>query len=183
MKRIALIAVLLFGLTSAADARVMDVFHFSGNEWVTWSTPSKYGFIGGFIAGGAYVAIGSQTDMIDNALVDEKEPDEIMGDDSGKDVISTLIMYLQDDSEKDLARYFIKGLPSNKIVDGLDALYKNRHHRRIRVVDAVYLVRKQYEGASAEEILATIEYLVSGKNIQKLHYKDKAGKFKAVTFP
>jgi len=183
MKKIALLSVLLLCFISTANAQVMDVFHFSGSEWVKWDTPSKYGFIGGFIAGGAYVAIGSQTTMIDKAPVNPDRPEVVQGDDADGDVISTLIMYLQEDSEKDLARYFIKGIPSNNIVEGLDNLYKNRHHRGIRVVDAIYLVRKQYEGASTEEIRATIEYLISGKDIKKLHYKDRSGKFQAVTFP
>jgi hypothetical protein len=183
MKKIALLILLLLSFVSSGYAQVTDVFQFSGHEWAKWDVPSKYGFIGGFIAGGAYVAIGSQTAMINRPLEVKTESGELIGDSDKKDVVSTLIMYLQDDKEKDLTRYFIKGFPSNQIVNGLDVLYKNHHHRRIKVVDAIYLVRKQLEGASTEEINATIEYLISGKNIKKLHYTDRDGKFQAVVFP
>jgi hypothetical protein len=183
MKRIALSIILLLSFASSGQALVTDVFQFSGYEWARWDSPSKYGFIGGFIAGGAYVAIGSQTEMVNKPQESKIESGELAGSSDNKDVVTTLIMYLQDDKEKDLARYFIKGVPSDQLVNGLDALYKNRHHRGIKVVDAIYLVRKQLEGASREEINATIEYLISGKDIKKLHYTDANGKFQAVIFP
>lgn len=181
MKRTLLLTALLFAFVSTGYAQVLDVFHFSGNEWVKWDIPSKYGFIGGFIAGGAYVAIGSQTEMINKDM--KKEEISIGKPGEKKDEISSLIMYLQDDNEKDLARYFIKGIASDQLVAGLDELYVNPHHRSIKVVDAIYLVRKQIEGASSDEINATLEYLISGKDIKKLHFTDRNGKFQAVTFP
>ncbi|MBI4844128.1 MAG: hypothetical protein HY809_07395 [Nitrospirae bacterium] len=182
MKRVLLIALLFFS-ASPCRAEVLDVFQFSGNEWVKWDSSLKYGFIGGFIAGGAYVAINSQTELIDRPAGDKEPSSGIQDDSSKKDIISSMIMYLKDDKENDLTRYFIKGVPSNKIVKGLDELYVNPHHRGIKVVDAVYLVRKQIDGASSEEIAATIEYLISGKDISKLHFKDKSGAFRAVRFP
>jgi hypothetical protein len=183
MRQIVLLIVLLVCFVSPGYAQVTDVFQFSGHEWVRWDVQSKYGFIGGFIAGGAYVAIGSQTEMINKPLGGKAGSSERVDSSDHKDVISTLIMYLQDDKEKDLTRYFIKGITSDQIVKGLDMLYRNQHHRNIKVVDAIYLVRKQLEGASPEEINATIEYLMSGKDIKKLHYTDKEGKFQAVIFP
>lgn len=181
MKRTLLLIGLLLSFTSTGYAEVLDVFHFSGNEWVKWDVPSKYGFIGGFIAGGAYVAIGSQTEMINKNI--KKEEVLIGKPGEKKDEISSLIMYLQDDNEKDLARYFIKGIASDQLVAGLDELYINSHHRSIKVVDAIYLVRKKLEGTSSDEINATIEYLISGKDIRKLHFTDRNGKFQAVIFP
>jgi len=186
MIRRVLLAAMLLCFASTGHAQLMDVFQFSGYQWVKWDTPSKYGYIGGFIAGGAYNAIASQTGMIDKmpdkGQVPEDKADKA-GDTAKKDVITSLIMYLQDDEVRDLTRYFIKGIPSNEIVNGLDQLYMNHHHYGIKVVDAIYLVRKQHEGASKEEINATIEYLVSGKDMTKLHYRDKNGKFQAVKFP
>ncbi|MDO8283152.1 MAG: hypothetical protein Q7U10_11125 [Thermodesulfovibrionia bacterium] len=181
MKRTFLLIALLFSFVSTGNAEVLDVFHFSGNEWVRWDVPSKYGFIGGFIAGGAYVAISSQADMINKDMKNEEVSTKKPGE--KKDEITSLIMYLQDDNEKDMTRFFIKGIASDKLVAGLDELYINSHHRSIKVVDAIYLVRKKIEGVSSDEINATLEYLISGKDIKKLHFTDKNGKFQAVTFP
>ncbi len=70
-----------------------------------------------------------------------------------------------------------------QIVEGLDVLYSDFKNRNIKINDAIYVVKRQIEGASEEHIEAMLQYLRSGKKTEKLMYKDSDGNTIYIVFP
>lgn len=175
-----------------ADAELQDVSNFDGNNWTEWQASQKYSFISGFIAGTASVVrtnLQAQDEKHDSEkasqiyysylIPDEKKPKNTF---SRKEV-SLLLENRKEDFNADLYRHMIIGITNGQIVEGLNLFYGDFKNKQIKLEDAIYVVKKQIKGGTAEEIEAILQYLRTDKDFKKLFYTDKDGKKKYVRFP
>jgi len=82
-----------------------------------------------------------------------------------------------------LDKYYVADTTGKQIVDGLETFYFEPKNQKIKIKDAVYLVKKQIQGASSEEIEVLCQWLRSDPDPKKRYYKDKDGKMKSISFP
>lgn len=82
-----------------------------------------------------------------------------------------------------LAEYFIGNMSPGQIISGIDSLYGDFKNKQIKLLFAVYIIKKQINGGSAEEIEAILQYFRSNMDPGKLAYIDKDGKKKMATLP
>lgn len=188
---ILLILVLLF--PPSAIAEMQDVSKFDGNDWRGWDILLKYSFIGGFIAGTAYVIennMQSQDKNFDSDkaskvyfqhyfVPDDKKPKNTFS----RNEVSLLLGKRKEYFNVSLISYIIFEISNDQIVDGLNLLYNDFKNRQIKLKDAIYIVKKQIKGASPEEMEAIFQYLRADKEFSKLFYTDKEGKKNWATFP
>jgi hypothetical protein len=65
----------------------------------------------------------------------------------------------------------------------MDKIYEDFKNRRIKIQDAIYVVRKQIRGTTEEEVEAVLQFLRSEKKWEKYLYKNKAGVEVTIDFP
>jgi hypothetical protein len=200
MKKYVLIGGLfIFLLPIFSFAEINDVSDIDGNVWRTWEISRRYNFISGFILGTLYVVdknisldetfdkdkswkaylayVGFENDSEGNW----KEINKVL---FSKDEATQILKYERQERTVSLLRYQIVGITNSQIVDGLNLFYSDFRNRQIKISEAIYVIRKQVQGASAEEIEAISEWLRTlGRDYMKLQYKDKSGKLKFATFP
>ncbi len=171
-----------------------DVSEMDGVEWLGSSFVYKISFISGFMAGVAY-AVHYNVDFPNVNEERVKQIQKIMASSytdkqkqGDKQIFSRndLLIYYQNATRlrsEFLKNYAIYEITAGQIVAGLDKLYEDFKNRRIRVQDAIYIVRKQIKGASEEEVEAALQYLRSDKDSEKIRYKKKSGEVAWVDFP
>lgn len=128
-----------------------------GDDWAGFSELTKAGYVLGFMSGSSSVVIGN---MQKNA----------------KDRASKA-------RNGQLVQYSFGGISPGQIIAGLDSLYGDFKNKQVMLILAVYIVKKQIAGASAEETEATLQYLRSNMDSSKLYFTDKDGKKKMVILP
>jgi hypothetical protein len=67
-----------------------------------------------------------------------------------------------------IQRYAMSGITIGQMISGLDELYKDYKNVNIYIQEAIYVVKKQINGSSSEEIEAILQYLRSGRDYNKL---------------
>jgi len=124
-----------------------------GNDWINYNAWNKVGFISGMIIG-VSLAIHYKPDKniiiefsnkLDNKLKD------YLPESSDLEELNTFI--------KHLYRISLFNITVGQLKDGLDEFYKDFSTRRIKIIDAIYVVKMQIEGKSPELIEAQILYL------------------------
>jgi hypothetical protein len=137
-----------------ATKRIIDI---DGNDWAGYSEAIKAGYVIGFLSGSYGVIAGNIQ--------------------KGKDRGSKA-------RNSQLGQYFIGGISPNQIISGLDSLYGDFKNKQIRLIFAVYIVKKQISGGSAEEIESILQYMRTDMtDPSKLNYIDKDGKKKMASLP
>jgi len=84
-----------------------------------------------------------------------------------------------------LQRYAIYYVSARQIVEGTDILYKDFKNKGIKINDAIYVVKRQIEGTSPEDIEKILIYLRSNyENVESLITRDKnGGVINSIQFP
>jgi len=140
---------------SEASAEKKDILEDDGTDWTTYSNSLKIGYVGGFIAGAGVV----------------------------KNKFSGWEDDLENEVSKELYKIYMNeislvGITVGQIQDGVDAFYKDFSNRRIKIVDAIYVVKMQINGDDPELINAQIRYLkmqpIDLKIFDECHKKIKA---------
>lgn len=160
-----------------ASLRVLN-----GNDWKNWDHEKRLGFIDGFISGSDWVAMNSLFPDSDFFPNDEKGRTIRQGaqalwdqvtNEAGQSILNKrassekkytateVLLYSMYDSYKKNDLYnkaIIKTLDA-VIVNGLNQFYLDRANAKVLISNAVYLVKKQLNGAPAEDINELLPYL------------------------
>lgn len=139
---------------------VVDCF---GNDWQEWDKNEKIMFTMGFLNGSYYVVEENKCENMQllNRLTTE----------SGKKVSEFSQGLAENEKIRNsiLQRFSFYKITVGQIIEGLDILYKDFKNRGINISDAIYVVKRQIEGTSPEDIEKILIYLRSGKeNIRAL---------------
>lgn len=158
----------------------------NGNDWqglgeseVDGATLEKTTFIAGFMCAINYV-VGRNMYEVNRYLIKLKT-------EKGEKVSE----YLQGSASHEkirnsqLKRYSIYNITVGQIVEGIDILYKDFKNKGIRISDAIYVVKRQIEGTSPEDIEKILIYLRSNyENYESLVTRDKnGGVINSIEFP
>ncbi len=132
IKKILIFCILIFFIIfiSEASAEIKNVLENDGTDW--W----KIGYVGGFITG---------------AMVAKWE-------------FSICVYRLESEVDKEICneglnRIDITGITVGQIRDGVNAFYNDFSNRRIKIVDAIYIVKMRIKGEDPELIDSQIRYL------------------------
>lgn len=180
MRRFAGIFFILIFILFMGNAWAEYISNYDGNTWIGWDDSTKNAFIVGFMSGCNIVVeenqMGIAAKMYDLA-VKEKKP---------KKTISEIFSHALDEKfrNEELKKYSLINIAAGQMSDGLNTLYQDFKNRNIKITDAIYVVKKQIQGASAEEVEGVLLFLRSGKvELDNLRIIDKEGKSKLITFP
>lgn len=158
-----------------------DISENDGNNWRTWDRVKKVFFIEGYIFGSSKVIKENYDSISDD--YNEKDGNQIyldyyasfldtIEDESKKILFSNKETKLIIDKEtifknNRLRRYGIFNITVGQMGDGLDVLYEDFKNRSIPITDAIYVVKKQINGASNDDVERILLYLRSGKTNRK----------------
>jgi hypothetical protein len=176
----------LVGYGYAAGVEDLD-----GNDWVNMDKVSKMSFAGGFLVGSSYV-IKENTVPLPNSYNPEEASklyfDGYIGGERkrlSRQEIDIMLHRVEASRNEKLKNYSISKIRWYDITEALDTLYNISKNRSIKVTDAIYVVKKQTEGVSQNEIERILKYLLEGKkDISPLMVIDEKGKvLKIISFP
>lgn len=149
-----------------------------GNEWqemgeseVDGATLEKTTFIEGFMCAINYV-VERNMDELEQSLMKHATEE-------GEKVSEFLqgAVFQEKSRNINLQRYSIYNITVGQTVDGIDILYKDFKNKGIKISDAIYVVKRQIEGTSPEDIEKILIYLRSNyENYEPLITRDKTGK-------
>lgn len=182
---------LLFLAPLSGSAQQKTIEDNDGNDWRGWVPQHKISFIMGFIAGAHYVI----TYNIDNT----KYGGENFTPQKGSEIylsffdakkktftrqeVELLMEYGAYSQVIALGKYSVGNIIIGQILDGLDSFYGDFKNRKIKISDAIYVVKKQIQGASSEEVEMLCQWLRSDRSSDKRFYTDKDGKTQLIYFP
>jgi len=129
-----LFSFVIFMLGALAETK--DRMEMDGTDWINSSDSNKKGYVTGFISGLNVAREKIYTSRID--LKDEFNKERF--DSHWKDII-------------------LNQFAVGQINKGMNAFYKNLNNSKIKMVDAIYVVKMQIEGKNPELIDAQIRYL------------------------
>ncbi|MGD0625712.1 MAG: hypothetical protein ABSB32_13450 [Thermodesulfobacteriota bacterium] len=164
---------------------------YDGSDWENWSATHKLYFIEGFLSGAHYIIdfhMG-HTHYAGDKFTPQKGFEfylSTIGEEKKtftREEMELLMEYAAYEEKSDLGKYYVADITLGQIVDGLNTFYGDFKNRRIRISDAVYVVKKQIQGASSEEIEVLCQWLRSDRDAKKQFYKDKDGKMRYIPFP
>lgn len=194
MKRIILsLVIFLLIFAISANAKEDYINNDDGSDWDTYSKLEKEVFITGFMGGTYYVGVNSYQTISKKfdkqkakALyyLDVYQEDKKSSKNSfSREEVLMILEFERTLFNNNQTRYEIAKITTGHIVKGLDLLYSDFKNRRIKITDAVYVVKKQITGSHPEEIEAVLQYLRAGEDRDKLWYTDKDGKKQFADFP
>jgi len=164
---------------------------YDGIDWKKWNAMHKLSFIEGFQSAARYVIDYSidhakyagdnftpqkGAEMFLVSLTEKKET-------FTRQEMELLMEYAAYLETSKLDKYYVADATGRQIVDGLETFYFDFKNQKIKISDAVYLVKKQIQGTSPEEIEVLCQWLRSDPDPKKRYYKDKDGKMKSISFP
>lgn len=183
MKKILTIFCLFFLLCfyTAYPVYANNIGEEDGTDWNSWDMSTKANYINGFMSASCFVA-GNNDDIM------------LLFHDPNSGIVGT-IKY--DEKEFNrlkkrneiLLRYCIIGISVGQIKDGLNLFYEDFKNRQIRLSLTIYVIRKQIEGSSNEEMEAIIQFLRRNfkepwyGGVPEFEYKDKFGEKHNISFP
>jgi len=182
---------LLFLSPVIGMAQQKTIEGYDGTDWKKWNAMHKLSFIEGFQSGARYVVDYSidhakyagdnftpqkGAEMFLVSLTEKKET-------FTRQEMELLMEYAAYLETSKLDKYYVADATGRQIVDGLETFYFDFKNQKIKISDAVYLVKKQIQGTSPEEIEVLCQWLRSDPDPKKRYYKDKDGKMKSISFP
>ena len=146
-KVLSLTLMILTSITLAQGQIQRDIGEQDGTSWIDQSDALKFGFVSGFLTGIFLMRDKALVEMIHHRAEDvyKKSPPTV------KRIWSSAI-----ETAESLSLYEIT---VGQIKDGLDAFYNDFSARKIKLVDAIYIVKMQINGLSPDLINAQIRYL------------------------
>ena len=181
-----------FLICSPVQAEKENIDKFDGHTWAEWGPIQKHSFIAGFISASSYVFETNASAPSGSIIYDKKKAVEVWLSTISKknkkniytrEEVLLLEEYINRLANAGMGRHLIMGITNGQISSGLDLLFADFRNKQIKVRDAIYVVKRQIEGASSDEIEAILLYLRSSKDFAKLFYKDKDGKNEWASFP
>lgn len=147
MKRIATVAIFLFVMTGISQGGLKWIDLMDGSEWDEMSKENKVSWVMGFI-GGTNLVVSHY--KISNAkgmsTLDEKEVKELYS------------IYLKNFLENQKS-FGIYNVTIEQLLKGMDRFYQDERNKKIKMVDAVYVVKMEIENKRSELIEAQKKYL------------------------
>ncbi len=194
-----LITCLLFSISGFTETKKID--ENNGNDWREWNLVMKTMYVSGFLAGTSYIYDKSEyisytnnrfdfkkaSDMywsLVESLLEEKEkvPKKIYT----KEEVRQILEFESKRNNVEINNFAILKISVSQIRDGLNLLYDDFKNRQILLVDAIYVVKKQINGSSNEEVEAVLQWLRSPDKKSKKglpEFIEKDGTKKPVIFP
>ena len=135
-------------------AQQKAIERYDGSDWKQWNAIHKLSFIEGFLSGAHYIVdnnIGHAKYAGENftpqkgaekfllSLIEKKET-------FTRQEMELLMEYAAYLETSKLDKYYVADTTVRKIVDGLDTFYFDSKNQKIKISDAVYLVKKKYRG-------------------------------------
>lgn len=179
-------------------AEKANISELNGNDWKSLSHANKTAFTLGVISSANYVARQniSYTPIVPEHEYDTKKAIALF---SGFEKSKSRKVVVYNKKESDLMRehtrrtgndllrrYSLYSITNIQLYEGLEKLYDDFNNTNIFLNEAVYLVRKQLQGAPDEEVQAILLWLRTPANqrtFDQLIYTDKMGKVFYATFP
>jgi len=172
-------------------AQQKTIERYDGSHWKQWNAIHKLSFIEGLQSGAHYVVDcnidhakyagdnftpqkGAEIFLV--SLTEKKES-------FTRQETELLMEYAAYLETSKLDKYYIADITVRQIVDGLETFYFDPKNQKIKISDALYLAKKQIQGASSEEIEVLSQWLRSDPDPKKRYYKDKDGKRRSISFP
>ena len=139
LKKILIFCILIFSIIfiSEASAEKKNIGEYDGTYWSTLTNSWRLAIVQGFLAGAGVVR--SQLDDFGDSFQSELDKEAYNGllDEIG----------------------FAVGVTVGQIKDGMNVFYSDFSNRRIKMVDAIYIVNMQIKGKDPELIDSQIRYL------------------------
>jgi len=138
LKKTLIFCILIFSIIfiSEASAENKIISESDGTDWIAGSDSWKIGYVEGFIAGANIV--WREFYIFENSLKSETDK----------------AIY-----NKSLNEIALFEITVGQIKDGISDFYNDFSNRRIKIVDAIYVVKMQIEGDDPELIDSQIRYL------------------------
>ena len=189
--KILFLITLLFLPPLSASAQQKPIIDIDGNNWRQWAPQQKSSFLEGFISCAHYVITYNKDHIkyageeftpkkgseIYLASLDEKKKTFT------RQEMQLLMEYAAFSETSVLGNYSVANITLGQISDGLDSFYRDPNNRKIKISDAIYVVKRQNQGASSEELEMLCQWLRSDRAPDKRYYTDKDGKKKFLYFP
>jgi len=142
MKKIFLFILVSFTAISATFGNTKDLLENDGVDWIEMSESFRIGYVSGLISGlGVAETKLSIFTYLHKGLFKQ-----------GGFIWEGLY-------EKIWEEICLRNITVNQIVDGIDNLYKDFSNRKIKIVDAIFVVNMQIKGKALELINAQVRYL------------------------
>jgi hypothetical protein len=161
-------------------ARATDVLDVDGTQWIANSGHINFGFVCGYLTGLSLM----EKEVVSYLLRAKKHEDYNKASVTIKGFID-----IPAGNTDDLSLFDIT---VGQLVDGLDVFYADFSTRKIKIVDAIYVVKMQINGKNADLITAQVRFLkmhpistgesnALNENISKINDYKKALKDGVVT--
>ena len=148
-----------------------DTRDLNGYDWQKSDSSENDAFVLGFMIGSCYVVEENMDELNQSLMKDATEKGEKVSEFLEGAVFQEKIR------NSILQRFSFYNITAGQIVDGIDILYKDFKNKGIRILDAIYVVKRQIEGTSPEDIEKILIYLRSNyENREPLITRDKNGK-------
>jgi hypothetical protein len=139
------------------------VSEFDGFEWQGWGEIKKFNFLSGFLLGSSHVIKKNEPFMPkadNNQPFDDMRKRLSLGYDkkkSGqkaftKEEVILWGHYRASMIQNGLTDYTVYEITVSQLSQGMDELYKDSRNMKIKIADALYIVKKQIKGASPDDI-------------------------------
>ncbi|MFW9874928.1 MAG: hypothetical protein ACFFG0_17615 [Candidatus Thorarchaeota archaeon] len=148
MKKLLMIFIILLHLSGIVFAEDSDLSSEDGSQWSNLSKSSKLAWVAGFVS--------SASVIIENISVRTNKNIH----ESGKEELSKLYydIYLKT-REVNKEEFNLYDITLGQLVEGMDSLYSDFKNTKIKMVDAIYIVRMEIKGKKPELIEAQKRYL------------------------
>lgn len=182
------------GVSGKEDAGDLD-----GTTWTSWDFEEKVFYLSGFLSASWYIVEENKEGLFYSKAFGSTEynaetSSKIWGDFSATEKkkkssftrsdVAILLDSQRINKNDSLSKYSIYGITTGQIFQGLNLFYDDFKNRQIKLPVAIYVIKKQITGASAEEIEALVQWLRgSGQDFNKRFYIDKEGIKKFIVFP
>jgi len=177
----------------------ISAFDFDGNTWVSWTALQKLSFLTGFISASSHVIWEGINEVYYSSNFgaieyNDKKAQKVWGvfyDTEKKkkttftrQEVSLALDSVITNNNQGLYKFNVFNITIGQLNEGLDLFYNDFKNKQIKLSSAIYVVKKQIEGASVEEIDTLSQWLRGGsKDFSKRFYIDKEGKKKFISFP
>jgi len=138
LKKTLIFCILIFSIVfiSEASTEKKDILEDDGTDWIDYPDLARSAYVNGFIAG--VDVAGGKFYVFRDSLKSEVYKEEY---------------------NKSLNEIALFKITVGQITDGVDAFYNDFSNRRIKTVDAIYIVKMQIKGKDPELIDSQIRYL------------------------
>jgi len=150
LKKILILCILIFSIIfiSEASAEEKGVLEVDGTDWRSYPYSCRLAYIHGFITGGWVVENELNYYISENKLYYYMHR-------LGKRTLKLST----ENYNKILNRTNLAGITIAQISDGMNVFYNDFSNRKIKIVDAIYIVKMQIKGENPELIDSQIRYL------------------------